>query len=591
MKSMLLRASVYTSLLVCSSPLLSATPKLMLLADDIKACASEQTRYCSSDAKSKLQSDKYRQAPIYAISYEGIERIRTMAWTDQPDLREHATHILSLAQDHFKEGTFTQREFERFIRRSDATLKDSSEGIREYWFSLFTFEQQNFFDLLEQSQGSKTRRLKTAVDLENTRNWVTKEAMNELLEQAQSIVKAKRKPRISFVTGGSRDPYREVDYFEALFEDAGFEANWLAIDGAMQTVISRDDEQLCDQLAQFQVSKLASFRRDELYPDLFQQQQALCRDPDELFDMLRKSDVVYIADSNPLLLYQAFYDGTGKASELLQKMQDMAAKGQLIVAAQGDAINALVGGQNNATILSGEGAEVLTQRPDEYVNGFDACNLGVDCISLVNSRSLSMIRQGVMNLFPWGTIDTQVGRKGNQPRLIKTGLFSASEFIFGLDNDTYVSVFVDEQGNPKFEVKGSGGMWIGDLRQSKDSLARATQFGPFDSYYLTHGDQFEINKSMIDFQFAPWKYAVQVTNGGPDINSSSPFNRSNYQKLSQMQCNTGAVKALGNADDFELTLSASGAAQMRKGTLSQGQRGAGVCSFARISAQILPKQL
>ena len=97
------------------------------------------------------------------------------------------------------------------------------------------------------------------------RNWVTKEAFAQLLSDAQKIADAKRKPRVAFITGGSRDPYRDVDYYQSLFEQLGFEAHWLAIDGAMQTVMSAQDTKLCDSLADYQVSKLASFRRDVLY--------------------------------------------------------------------------------------------------------------------------------------------------------------------------------------------------------------------------------------------------------------------------------------------------------------------------------------
>ena len=65
--------------------------------------------------------------------------------------------------------------------------------------------------------------------------------------------------------------------------------------------------------------------------------------------------------------------------------------------------------------------------------------------------------------------------------------------------------------------------------------------------------------------------------------------------LGQMQCNTGAATASGSTDidsqRFELTLKASGATNMRKGVLAKGGKRIGVCSFARISTQILPKAL
>ena len=596
MKSILKKAATVAMLSSCSVAAF-AKPQLMLFADDLQVCSSERLRYCNSESRESLSKDTYKQQPIYQITEEGLGRIADMAWTEQPDIRAQAVELLNAAKKHFNDEAFGQREFERYLRRSDFTLTGSDISAREFWFNLFDFEQRNFFDLLEQKQANGKRRRQGEVDVQGTRNWVTKEAFAQLLSDAQKIADAKRKPRVAFITGGSRDPYRDVDYYQSLFEQLGFEAHWLAIDGAMQTVMSARDTKLCDSLADYQVSKLASFRRDVLYPDLYQKQQKLCRDPEKLYNLLRKSDAVFIADSSPLLLYHAFYKNANQPSELLTKIQDMVAKGQLMVAAQGDAVHALVGGKNNATVLSGDGVQVLTGRPTVYSNGFEACRLGVDCISVVNSRELSYMQSGVLGLFNWGTLDTKVAKYGNQPRLIKTGFDNSSNLIFGLDSDSYarISSESDDGEYMQMQVFGEGGLWLGDLRQSNDSMATAMQFGPFDSYFLTHEDKIMLRNDMINVELAPWKQAINTTTAGPLVNSSTPFSRSNYHKLGQMQCNTGAATASGSTDidsqRFELTLKASGATNMRKGVLAKGGKRIGVCSFARISTQILPKAL
>ncbi|MEO2281802.1 hypothetical protein [Pseudoalteromonas pernae] len=597
MKSFLLRVASLAVFGSCSISSAFASPQLLLMADDLQVCSSEHLKFCNTQSRESLNKDAYKQQPIFKITDEGLDRIRDMAWTEQPEIRTQAAEILKKARSHFGDDAFGQTEFERYLRRSDFTLSNSDETAREFWFSLFEFEQQNFFDLLEQKQANSKRRLTARVDFEGTRDWVTKDAFKELFKNAQGIADSKRKPRIAFVTGGSRDPYRDVDYYQALFEQLGFEAHWLPIDGAMQTLIGAKDPALCDDLAQYQVSRLASFRRDSLYPDLYEKQQKLCRDPEQLFDLLRRSDALFIADSSPLLLYHAFYEGVNKPSELLEKIKDMVAKEQIFVAAQGESVNALVGGQRNATILSGEGVQVLAENPIIYANGFEACRLGVDCISVATSRELSYIQSGVLGLFPWGTLDTQVARYGKQPRLIKAGVESSSSLIFGLDSNSYAIVNnLDKQTDDiELQVFGEGGMWIGDLRQSNDSMSVASQFGPFDSYFLTHEDSINLRGGILNVDLAAWKQAVNTTTVGPLVNSSTPFSRSNYHKLGQMQCNTGAATAGGTSDidtqSYELTLNASGASNMRKGVLVKGGKRMGVCSFARISTQILPKIL
>ncbi|MFY8272997.1 hypothetical protein AAEU32_02565 [Pseudoalteromonas sp. SSDWG2] len=597
MKPLLSRVASLALLGSCSISSVMASPQLLMMADDLQVCSSERLKYCNTQSRERLSKDTYKQQPMFKITDEGLNRIREMAWTEQPEIRDEATGILTHARKHFGDDTFSQIEFERYLRRSDFKLKSSEQSAREFWFSLFEFEQQNFFDLLEQKQATGKRRLSAHVDFEGTRDWVTQDAFNELFAIATEVVDTKRKPRIAFVTGGSRDPYRDVDYYQTLFEQLGFEAHWLAIDGAVQTLISTDNTASCDDLASYQVSRLASFRRDSLYPDLYEKQQKLCKDPEQLYDLLRRSDALFIADSNPLLLYHAFYDGANKPSELLIKIKEMVSKNQLVVAAQGEAVNALVGGRNNATILSGEGVQVLADNPVVYANGYDACRLGVDCISVTNSRELSYIKSGVMGLFPWGTIDTEVARQGKQPRLIKTGVQSSSALILGLDSNSYatVSSLDTDKTDIEIQVFGEGGLWLGDLRQTNDSLSMAYQFGPFDSYFLTHEDKINLRGGVINVDLAAWKNAVNTTSTGPIVNSSTPFSRANYHKLGQMQCNTGAANAGGSSDideqSYELSLSASGATNMRKGVLVKGGKRVGVCSFARISTQILPKIL
>ncbi|WP_105213722.1 hypothetical protein [Pseudoalteromonas sp. T1lg22] len=586
------------AILGSSSVSAQAAPQLLLMADDLQVCSSERLQYCNSESRERLNKNSYKQQPVFKITDEGLERIVNMAWTEQSNIRNQAVEILTKARQHFADDVFSQQEFERYLRRSDFKLSNSETTAREFWFNLFGFEQQNFFDLLEQKQGNSKRRLKPQVDINGTRDWVTKDAFATLFSAAQGIAEAKRKPRIAFVTGGSRDPYRDVEYYQTLFEQLGFEAHWLAIDGAMQALNNTNDSAQCANLAEYQVSRLASFRRDVLYPQLYQKQQKLCRDPEQLYDLLRRSDALFIADSSPLLLYHAFYKNANQPSELLKKIQEMTAKGQLLVAAQGESVNAMVGGSNNATILSGEGVQVLTEQPIIYGNGFEACRLGVDCISVTNNRELSYLQSGVLDLFPWGTLDTQVARHGKQPRLIKAGVQNSSSMIFGLDSNSYATVerVVDgDTDDIEVQVFGEGGLWLGDLRQSQDSMSGAMQYGPFDSYFLTHEDKISMRGGVVNVELASWKQAVNTTSAGPLVNTSTPFSRANYHKLGQMQCNTGAATAGGSSDidnqSYELILNASGASNMRKGVLVKGGKRMGVCSFARISTQILPKAL
>lgn len=582
--------------LVASSTLYAATPQLLLLSDDLTVCSSETPKSCTAKTRKAFAEANKKQPAIYMLTDEALIRLTETPWAEQ-GVQQKAVEILTQAKAHFADKAFTQRQLERYMRSNEFTVAGSTIKGRDFWFNLFEFEQRNIFDLLEQKQATRYgKRLATEVNFKETRNWVAKKAWQTFFRDAQKIAGKKRKPRVVFVTGGARDPYAQVDYYQELFKALGFDAQWLPINAALQSIHNSAAGQ-CDKLAEQLLKKQGSYRREVLYSDLFSQQQAVCKKPQKILDLLRKADALFFADANPLLLAQAFHNANNQPTELLKKTQQMLEKGQLLVAAQGRAVNALVGGENNATILSGEGAQVFEQQEMVVNNSAEVCSIGMDCLSAVESRELSYMTSGVLNLFKLGTIDTQTVKKGRQPRLIKTGTKMKSEFIFGLANNTFVQLSKSkEKDQPQqinFAVFGEGGLWLADLRQSNITLASAMQFGPFDSYWLTHEDILSMRNGLLNVEFAPWKQNANAMNTGPTVNSSSPFSRNNYHKLEQMQCNTGATTAQGtdkvNGKQYELQLSSGGSGTMRKGNLVQNGKSKGVCSFTRLSTQILPK--
>ena len=80
----------------------------------------------------------------------------------------------------------------------------------------------------------------------------------------------------------------------------------------------RNDLTACDSLDEFQIKKLASYRRKVLYPDLFKLQVSQCKKKDAFIDTLKKSDALFIADGSPLLAFHSLHLPTGEKSELLK---------------------------------------------------------------------------------------------------------------------------------------------------------------------------------------------------------------------------------------------------------------------------------
>ncbi len=575
-----------------------ASSNLFLFADDLQFCSSDNLRYCTAERREKGFGDDAKQGPIYQVTEEAITRIKEYPWTDNPELRAQAVVLLKLVRNRVEDNIITERYFERTIRRIDFNFQGERIKGRDFWSGLFTVEKYNLFDLLEQKQSTRSnRRLEAEVSLEDSKSWVAKESFNAFFEAAQRVAGKKRKPKVVFVTGAERDPYRYVDYYEQMFSQIGFDAQWLPLDGAMQTALAAKsyDANACSQIEEFQIKRLASFRRSVLYPDLLKQQIRNC-EKDNLIKALKSSDALFIASGSPLLTYHAFYTPAGKPSEFLTKLQEMFADGNIIVGAQGETITALAGGgRGTASILSGDSNVLMLENGIGYLSGREACRLGIDCLSLEAERTLNYVQGGILGLFPFGVLDVEMAERGNHTRVLKTAFENKARFAFGLDDGTAVALNLDtqsQQAGTDITVIGEGGFWMADLTTSE--YLSGFEFGPIETHYLTHEDNAELRLGRFNIDFAAWKVPASQFGQSPMVTASQPYARNNFFKLNQTLCNTGATQALSQGElqktEYQLSLSANAASLMLRGNLANEKRKT-VCSYSRVAASVMPKAL
>ncbi|SFD11236.1 hypothetical protein [Pseudoalteromonas denitrificans] len=574
---------------------IAATPDLFLFGQGLSFCASDNMQDCSKEKKESGFSDNSKQPAIYSITDDALTRLSEFPWTEQPELKLQTIALLKVLKPKLDGKKLNERLFVRLLRRENLTYLNEPLKGRDIWSNLFEFEKRNLFDLLEQKQSlSSGKRLITAVDIKATENQSSLLAYNAFYKAAVKIAGKKRKPRIAFITGNDRDPYKRVDYLKALFEDLGFEATWLPVDAAMQTALAAKQYDLtaCDSLEEFQIKKLASYRRKILYPDLFKQQLASCKKKNEIVDNLKKSDALFIADGSALLSFHSFYTPTGEKSDVLLKLEEMLQNKQIILGLEGDSIHAL---SNRSTIFSGDGLQVMLTPSTVMSSGNEACSLGLDCISLEAERNLGYLNKSILNVFPWGVFDTQISSLARQPRLIKTALETDNRFAFGLDKLTSIAITSDKTENGdivEFTVLGKGGFWVFDTSKIAltDSLKQELITDEFTSYYLTHQDKMTLRNKAITVDFASWKYTNNTNTQSPTVTSSQPFARYNFYKLNKMLCNTGALEAKGSGDiqglEYTLLLKKDASSTSRKGLITLDNKNLSTCSFASISSQI-----
>lgn len=572
----------------------STQQSLFLFSNDLKVCASDQKRYCTAAGKESFSSESREQA-IYEITEEALIRVAEYSWTEQPDIKKQIGILLRMVKPVFEqEGQqLTESRFMREIRRLKFDVDGESKLGRDVWSSMYEYEKQNLFDLLEQKQASKSnRRLKTEVSLAETQSELTIDAYKRLYEKAKEIAGAKRKPRIAVITGADRDPYAKVDYYLALFNQLGFDASWISVDAAMQTALlaKQYDEKACENLQEFQIKRLASFRRQVIYPDLFKEQKEVCKRAEPFIDQLRRTDVVYIADGSALMTYHAFYTPNGEASPLLEKLLDMFSKQEITVAVEGGSINAITQQVQGVSIVSGDSVKVEANETVQYMSGGDACTLGIDCHAAENERMLSLITNKVLPLVPFGVFDHKMSREGRQLRAMHAAELNYTQYVFGVDNKTSVELTInrgEKATHYDVSVLGSGGFWIIQPQQDENAAMH------FTSHYITHKDTASIRDSNVSVDFASWKIATKLQGSQPNVTSSQVFSRDNLFKLNNMLCLTGASNASGsdNVDgtDFTIALEQSARGQSRKGVVNDRGNKETLCSFTQVDTSISKK--
>ena len=584
--------SVLATSLVAFAPLTSASAStLVLLSDDLIVCSSENKRYCSEDGKNSF-SDDVKQKVIFDITDEALVRVSEYPWTEQEELKKQVADILKAVKPKFENAKLTERQFVRALRGVSVNTFEGTVSGRDVWQSLYEFEKRNLFDLLEQKQvEGRNNRLKTQVNLAQNTNVEADLAYQKLFELSSEIAGNKRKPRIAVITGTNRDPYAKVDYYLNLFEQVGFDATWLPLDAAMQTAITAKDYEktACDSLEDFQVKRLASFRREVLYPDLFQQQVSECKKSEPLIGTIKRMDAIYIADGSPLLSYHAFYTPTGSQSAALNKILDMYQNNEVLVAIEGGSVNAVTSDAKPLSILTGVVNEVNTIEPVSFASGNDACSLGADCIALESEREFTVVESAILPFLPEGIIDTQVSQGGKQLRGIHAALFSANTRLFGLDNKTSV-VMQNKETHFEIEVIGSGGLWLFDVTKQKNQAG----VREFTSHYFTHGDTVSLRNGSVSVEFPSWKYATQLTGSQPQVTSAQAFARNNFYKLNEMMCKTGAKQALGNdkvnEQEVSIAISQNSSALARLGVVKARGSEFQVCSLSQVANKLTVSQ-
>ena len=130
------------------------------------------------------------------------------------------------------------------------------------------------------------------------------------------------RPKIAFLTSASIDPYDAVDFYQSAFEQAGADAVWLPLDGAVREAFGAS----CARIGQIRSRITLATDRSAIYPDLANIQRQFCQDRSRLLAILSEADGLFFNGGDQSLSKRAWFDADQPIPEfaLIQKRQRLA---------------------------------------------------------------------------------------------------------------------------------------------------------------------------------------------------------------------------------------------------------------------------
>lgn len=390
-------------------------------------------------------------------------------------------------------------------------------------------------------------------------------AITTAIVTAARAVNQGNKPLIGVVTASAgMHPFADRDLNVFMLQSAGADVVYLPLNGGSRQALDADD---CANLRYYYDSytntrpERVVYHADLLFPDLAQQQQALCANRGQaLNDLLERLNGIYFSGGNQArhlesLVSQNASGDYSLPSAQLAILQRRHAQGQLVVAGT-SAGNHIQGGglwQGKPVPMIGGGSSY-----DALKNGFaqgrgvagDTAELGQTDLNANFSPVIYPL--GGLGVFRFGVLDSHFSRRAREGRLVRATFDSAMHYGFGVDENTALLVSqTDAAGTTHFSVLGAGGVFIADVRRANAQTDPQRQFSinGVRAHYLLPGDTARIDT----------KGGLQVTlsNSAPVLPATPApavvvqdrlldTGASNFLNLTIKMGRTGATQGLGS---------------------------------------------
>jgi cyanophycinase len=565
---------------------------LMLMGGGLATCSSMSNRSCLEQTQFSALA---KTGNLYWLQQSLLQNFATaeVFSLERKTLQHQLVQLFTqLAAEHT--ALLTEQQLVELWRAAPAT-EQAPDG-ETLWQQLSDRELNAVFDYLEvptlSSDGKY--RLTEQVDLAKTSDQHSAELYREFVRLAakKASNKGRSAPKLLMVTASSRDPFAAVDFYLDAFRQAGAEIEWLPLTAALQAAMQAQN---CQALPQFLADIHGSYRREQVYADLYSLKLQACQAGSKaLVAKIAAADGIFFNGGDQSLTYQALRFADGSASPELTAIFSAVANKQLLVGGTSAGTAVMSGNQWLAPQLA---AVPMISNGDSYhalqygaVAGpapWPGCRKENRCPDNLSERQLTYTAAGGLGLFPLGVLDTHFAERGRQARLLVLQQATQTRLAFGVDEASAMLVDLGHYatGLVQMAARGAGEIYVSELlpESSKTQLLART-------YTLSAGDSLvwqaqtlpqaetltpaESVTQQVTLTIVPAAAKAPLTKQAEPLHSKSPlFSRDHYRSLSRSLCRSNFHSATVSEPPYLIRLSKDGACSAdAEGNLSYRQQ-------------------
>lgn len=531
---------------------------LMLIGGGLATCSSMSGRSCSPAAKFNelaKTSNRYSLHPTTIQLFAGSEVFSS----ERQHLQQQLVSLFTSLTTNPNQ-LLTEAELVQLWRNFTATEAVPIEG-EALWQALSERELNAVLDYLEVPTLSADGkyRLTEQVDLAQTSHTESAELYRQFVQLAtkKAQSKGRQQAKVLVVTASSRDPFAAVDFYLDAFRQAGAATQWLPLTAALQRAIS---EKNCQALPQYLATIHGSYRREQIYADLFNSKQQLCNKGSEaVLALINDADGIFFNGGDQSLTYQALRHSDGSATAELLALFDAIKQKRLIIGGTSAGTAVMSGSQlfNPDTdvavpmISNGDSYHALQYGAKASAAPWPGCRKEQRCPEEMSERQLTYTATGGLGLFPLGILDTHFAERGRQARLLVLQQATQTSLAFGVDEATALLVDLSQQaqGIVQLQVSGAAEVYISELLAE----STPTQLSA-NTYSLSAGDSAIWRQG--DIRLLPAANKTQLSSSAEPLQSKSPlFSRDNYRSLSNSLCRSNFAAATVSEPPYLIRLS------------------------------------